>query len=211
LSASTRPSTQTEFDSCTATELVKDASPGYIDDLKVYHGNIPHDGRPLVRIKGVVREGTKDGVVNYFAPSPPERRACATASGLPFADAQQAFDGSPNKGSVRTNGDNAFQLEIQKPNAYYAGLGTRFVPPSVHLWFVDTRGKKRHVVVKSGQGVPFRSLTYPSLPTRPRKDATFYTASPTVARSQEQILRDSAYPTETMRMPSNFWGLRPPV
>ena len=29
-------------------------------------------------------------------------------------------------------------------------------------------------------------------------------------RTQEQILRDSGYPEETMKEHSNFWGLKPP-
>ena len=39
----------------------------------------------------------------------------------------------------------------------------------------------------------------------------FYKSLQTLpVRSQEQILRDSAYPKKN-KMPKNFWGLTPPV
>jgi hypothetical protein len=54
-------------------------------------------------------------------------------------------------------------------------------------------------------------LSYPMQNTLPRKDAMFYKYGWLMpVRTQEQILRDSAYPDEN-KMASNFWGLKPPL
>jgi hypothetical protein len=64
--------------------------------------------------------------------------------------------------------------------------------------------------VQVDDGIPFRMLTYPAPPTKkPRISPMFYCEPEKGARSQEAILRASAYPS-TNTMPDNFWGERPP-
>ena len=54
-------------------------------------------------------------------------------------------------------------------------------------------------------------LTYPQTPiTISRESPKFYDGGFQMPiRTQEQILRDSAYPSNN-KMPKNFWGLKPP-
>ena len=64
------------------------------------------------------------------------------------------------------------------------------------------------LVLKLGQGIPYRSLTWP----RKRNwniGPMFFCNNNLPVRNQEQILRDSAYP-KVNEEASNFWGLIPP-
>jgi hypothetical protein len=159
-----------------------------------------------LRVEGVIHEGIQNNTIYYFAASPPDYRATYTGSGLPFANAQQAFDNTPNKGNLKLL-DGTFQIDLMFPNAYYTSLGTVCVPPTLYISYTNNMGKERNVSIKLSEGIPYRSLTY----HMKRKDAMFYGHGWSLpVRTQEQILRDSDYPS-TNQMPNNFWGLRPPL
>jgi hypothetical protein len=163
------------------------------------------DGLDIV-VRGRLPAGADDGVVTYLAASPPDRRSSFSGSALPFADARQAFDRTPNRGQLQLGPDRDFEVRLKYPNAYYAGLGTVYVPPSLILEFVRG-GERMRSAVKISDGAPFRTLTYPRL----RTSASFYapaTAQPVA--TQEQILRASAYPA-TNKEPADFWGGKPPL
>ena len=67
--------------------------------------------------------------------------------------------------------------------------------------------------IQIDEGIPFRTLTYPSPPSKnPRTSPMFYHCGKNQLpiRGQEQVLRDSGYP-EVNKMPNNFWGLKPPL
>jgi len=186
-------------------------------------GKAAFEGQRAIEVRGKVDEEVRaedDGrrALHFFAASPPDLRSGPSAQNMPFASFEQAFHATPNVGSVQLNGDNEFVVrfhESEEPNAYYVGLGSQYIPPTLHVWYVkggDDLRLRQDASIKLNDGVPFRMLTYPTLPTRPRDGATFYTAAPTFARSQEQIIRESEYPAPGVRtMPPNFWGLKPPV
>ena len=157
-------------------------------------------------VVGKIKEYAKNDMIHYFAASPPDYRATYTGSGLPFANQSQAFDNSPNIGAVKLI-DNTFEIKLMYPNSYYVGLGTVYVPPSVFIKYVNIEGVERTFVVRVSDGIPYRTLTYPSS----RKNAMFYKDGWQMpVRTQEQILRDSDYPPKNM-MPTNHWGLKPPL
>lgn len=160
---------------------------------------------------GNVKEQVKEDMIHYFAASPPDYRATYTGSGLPFANQNQAFYNSPNIGYVKLI-DGSFEIKLMYPNSYYVGLGTVIVPPTVFLRYENIEGKKKTIGIKVSQGIPYRTLTYPNNNnTIPRKDAMFYKDGWMMpVRSQEQVLRDSAYPS-TNEVPANHWGLKPPL
>lgn len=163
-----------------------------------------------ISVYGKLTENIKDNVIYYFAAAPPDYRATYTGSGLPFANTAQAFDNTPNKGKVSVI-DNTFEINLMYPNSYYVGLGTVIVPPTVFLQYYNIEGFKRNVSIKISDGIPYRMLSYPMSFTLPRKDATFYKFGWMMpVRTQEQILRDSAYPVNN-EMSTNFWGLKPPL
>lgn len=148
--------------------------------------------------------------VAFVAPSPPDYRSSFSGSGLPFAGFKQAFDRTPNKGSAAVDREtNTVSLALYPPNSYYAGLGTVLIQPKVHIRYTSS-GKTVEETAPVGASVPFRTLTYPAWNTRPRTGPEFYDTGDLPVRSQEAILRASAYPTRNV-MPPNFWGTKPPL
>tara|TARA_Y100000589_G_C27134983_1_gene622159 strand:+ start:901 stop:1473 length:573 start_codon:yes stop_codon:yes gene_type:complete len=170
----------------------------------VYESN---DGDIVIR--GNVKSKSSNPTIVYWAASPPGYVTSYSGAGLPYANPDIAYEKTPNKGSVHAvNGE--FEFHIKYPNSYYAGLGTAYVPPAVHIKVCDGNDQKIHTI-KLGNGIPFRLQTYPSPPEgAPRCSPMFYdTAKKLPVRTQEQILVDSGYPSKN-EMPDNFWGLKPP-
>jgi hypothetical protein len=162
----------------------------------------------IVRIR--VNENVQDRKVFYIASAPPEFRASYSGSGLPYANPSQAFDNTENQGTITLDHMGKSEIRISYPNAYYAGLGTDYIPPTVYLNYNNGFSDKV-VSIKLSDGIPYRMLTYPIRGTVPRKDVMFYNGMWELpVRTQEQVLRDSAYPPLN-KMHANFWGLKPPV
>lgn len=153
----------------------------------------------------VIIEGRFEGRVNdqtwtYRAAAPADMRASFTGSGLPFTSPEMALQGSPNVGTVTIDSTNSFKITVKMPNSYYAAHGTVLVRPTVYLMQGD-----RTISIVVEHSIPYRTLTYQN----GRTSASFYNIKLPV-RSQEKILRDSAYPTSSTLMPINHWGLKPP-
>lgn len=147
--------------------------------------------------------------VKYWAASPADLGISFSGSGMPWANEEMAFKHTPNKGVMPLQ-NGRWALKIRRPNAYYRHLGKTYVPPTVYFCFINSQGQKQGPIhkIKLGDGIPFRSLNW-----RMRDwnaGSLFYTNSRMpLVRTQEQILYDSAYP-KVNKMPTNFWGLRPP-
>lgn len=156
-------------------------------------------------------QDTIDGKVYFWAASPPTYGTSFYGSGHPYPNPTMAYDNTPNKGVVEIKEDNTFSFNIKYPNAYYIGLGSLYVPPHVNIKLcTDEDNEDKYFNIQVDNGIPFRTLTYPSPPSnKPRISPMFYHETMNTARSQEQILRQSGYPEENV-MPDNFWGLRPP-
>uniref|UniRef100_A0A6C0BG07 Uncharacterized protein n=1 Tax=viral metagenome TaxID=1070528 RepID=A0A6C0BG07_9ZZZZ len=176
--------------------------------------NYDNDIDRQISVKGRINENIKDNKLYFVAASPPDYRATFTGSGLPFHSQIQAFQNTPNKGSIDINGyGEEFEIKLIMPNSYYVGLGTVVVPPTLYLEYVNQFDVKRNISVKLSYGIPYRSLTWPGpgQNTAPRANVMFYgTQFNLPVRSQEQILRDSCYPVQN-KMDSDFWGLKPPL
>ena len=186
-------------------------------DKKTCQGVVINEGTGNITVQGKLKL-KEDTTILYWAASPADFRSSFSGSGLPFKDPNQAFDRSPNVGAVKTqNGE--FKFTVFYPNAYYIGLGSLYVPPHVHIKVCGAKNKDIYHSIKISEGIPFRTLTHPAPPTEnPRTGPLFYHNMNLPIRSQEQILRDSAYPSHGIAnqkvveatMPKNFWGLRPP-
>jgi hypothetical protein len=144
------------------------------------------------------------GKLYYLAASPPEFKSTFAGSGLPFANAEQAFYNTPNRGVVDVALDGGFEVRLRVPNSYYVGMGTVRVPPTLYLVYYSN-SKRVTAELQVSKGVPYRSLTYPPA----RGGPIFYSAESDHARSQEEILRASAYPETNSEAP-DFWGGKPP-
>jgi len=150
--------------------------------------------------------------IKYWAASPPTYNSNFSGSGLPYPNEEVAFDKSVNVGKVNLQNGN-FSISLRYPNSYYTNMGTVYVHPEVQIQVFDSVTNKsvseiQHINL--GEGIPFRTLTYPYQRDW-NKGPMFYTNSNSMPsiRSQEQILRDSAYPNKNS-MPANFWGKKPP-
>ena len=86
------------------------------------------------------------------------------------------------------------------------GLGSVLVEPCVHIKVCED-GKSGEVeTIKLGNGIPFRSLTYPPIQkdTAPRKNPMFYAGRQNLPmRTQEEILELQGFPEEN-NMPKNY-------
>jgi hypothetical protein len=167
-------------------------------------------GEPGVfaRVRVRLAEYPDGGAVRYVATAPPHANASFSGSGMPYASADQAFYASPNRGEARVGAvdGEAELLLAARPAAYYGVGGTVRLPPAVALVY-DVGGEPRAELLDLGAWVapvPYRSLTHPYR----RASPAFYAVAPRGARSQERILRDSAYgrPEDD----ADFWGDRPP-
>jgi hypothetical protein len=145
-------------------------------------------------------EDTLDGnTFQFIAANPADHRASFSGSALPFPSPDFALEGTPNRGEMTLSNGTATLLLVL-PNSYYAALGTVLIPPTVYITY-SIRGLSKTVAIKVDDPIPFRTLTY----NAGRTDASFYQQHLPV-RSQEAIIRDSAYPEKT---PSDFWGKKP--
>ena len=171
------------------------------------HGN--------VKVKGIVKAEMGEliniiggVIVKYWAAAPPECGQSYTGSGRPFPNPEIAFEKTPNKGYAKVEG-NEFNLVLKLPNSYYKDCGRILIPPAVRFKLCDSRGTTLSKVytIHLGEPIPFRAETWDN-----KRDwnegPLFYCDEGLPIRTQEQILRDSAYP-KVMAEPPNFWGLKP--
>ena len=158
-----------------------------------------------------------DLYMEYWAASPPTYLQNFSGSGLPYPTKEIAFENSPNRGRIPIR-DSEVQVTIDYPNSYYDEGGSIYVPPTFSFIIRDKNGKDVTAIneMRLGEGIPYRTLQWPRqrhwlASAKPFGGSMFYTnlEMPKV-RSQEQILRESAYPLTNMEA-KNFWGLKPPM
>lgn len=178
--------------------------------VKIYgnpYGNIVVSGET----KDILGElnFSNDIFVKYWAANRPNYGISFAGSGLPFPNEHIAFQDTDNAGVADVK-NGAFSFNIHYPNSYYVQMGKKYVPPQVKIQFCSKNNVNLtgvHVITL-GNGIPFRSLTWP----RKRnwnKGSMFFCNNNLPVRTQEQILKDSAYPCVN-KEPSNFWGTMPP-
>ena len=183
----------------------------HFEEQRRVGGDVQYDGSGNLTIRGRIRNADASSYLVFWAANPPDYRTSFSGSGLPYPNSEIAYESSPNRGTVKLGADGAFEFSLRYPSGYYTGLGTVYMMPHVYIQ-VNSKDKiGTPVLVRAGEGTPFRLLTYPPVPaTAPRCSPNFYAAGASQpVRTQEQILRDSAYPS-TNEMPKNFWGLTPP-
>ncbi len=165
-----------------------------------------------MKVTGNINEFVKDKKIKYIAASPADHRSSYTGSGLPYQNQLQAFDNTPNIGIADLTYNNSFTIDLMYPNSYQIGLGSVLQGPTLYIQYHDVNQKEKILSICIGQPIPYRQLTYSDGQyTRARKDVTFYdTQFNLKPRSQEDILRSSAYPCDN-NMNVDFWGSRPPL
>ncbi len=166
--------------------------------------NDKHD----IVVSGMIHDTIKDNIVYFLASNPLDRRTSFNGSGFPYANPEQAFEATPNKGTVQAT-MGSFKIPLLFPNSFYVNLGNNLIAPSLFLKWTTFSGEERHATIKLGNPVPYRFLQYPKEYTLARIDATFYHAHHNLpVRSQEQVFKDSIYPSIN-KMHEDYWGLKP--
>ena len=170
-------------------------------------GSLTTNGVGDITVKGSVKSGASDAKVIFWAASPPNYRQSYSGSGLPFPNPEMAYENTPNKGIVRAVNGN-FSIKMFFPNSFYIDLGTTYVPPHINFEVCEGNNKKSFAV-QIGEGIPYRTLTYAPPGGRSRTDPFFYKQADTPDfRTQEEILRESAFPSENKYAP-DYWGGKP--
>jgi hypothetical protein len=184
------------------------------DSMFIFNLNIKMKNNNAYMISGTIdgsigaMSNSEKLYVKYSAPNPPTYNSNFSGSGLPFPTEEIAFENTPNKGVAEiVNGQ--FSFTIRYPNSYYINMGSVYVGPHVKLLIVDKDNRELSPVenIKLGQGIPFRTLTWP-VQRNWNMGPLFYENKDLPVRTQYQILLDSAYPS-TNKVPNNFWGTMP--
>ena len=183
-------------------------------DDEFCNGVVERQPNGNILVKGDLKISEQNVKIVYWASNPADLNHSFSGSGLPFYSPDQAFSNMVNTGSLISNG-NSFEFKLFYPNSYYVGLGSVYVPPQVYIKICNPNVKSNVQVINLGNGIPFRTLTYPAPPSKNHRNSPlFYTNNNLPIRTQEQILRDSAYPVFNIlppKTPDNFWGLKPAI
>jgi hypothetical protein len=158
-----------------------------------------------IRVKFTLHHAKPNSNVQYVASASAGRNNSFTGSALPYPSEEIAFDNTPFKGNVMLQGTTGEIILDDLPNSYYVKLGSLLIPPAIKLSYLcKTDGSQKITYIVLCDSIPYRTLTYDYR----RSSPGFYDVDLPV-RSQEQVLRDSAYdPTYDVR--KSFWALRPP-
>ena len=156
-------------------------------------------------VRGFEPSIISSATIIFWAANPPTYNGSFTGSGIPFPNPEIAYHNTINKGSVKTIGGH-YEFKIRFPNAYYVGLGSKYIEPCVHIKICQEDGDDQIKTIKLGKGIPFRTLSHSNtqVHTYSKDNSSFYIGrDKSTMRTQEQILRDSQYPSDN-KMPDNF-------
>ncbi len=121
-----------------------------------------------VRIPFVINDNIDDNIVHYIAACPHDTRTSFSGSGYPFVNYEQAFENTPNMGSIVVKDNTEYNINLIYPNSFY--IHSHLVNPTLFI-----RYKKNNIYVLKaiviGNHIPFRSLYHPS---KRDQGATFY-------------------------------------
>tara|TARA_Y100000590_G_scaffold468679_1_gene652535 strand:- start:2352 stop:2921 length:570 start_codon:yes stop_codon:yes gene_type:complete len=172
-------------------------------------GAVVNKGNGNFLVKGSVK-GAGNPTVLYWAAAPANYRSSFSGSALPFPNPEVAYENTPNVGAVKAPGGN-FEFNLHYPNSYYTRLGSVYKSPRVHIKVCREDGTGEVQTILLGTGVPYRLLTFSPPPCDiPPYGPLFYKKRYNgPPRSQEQILKDSQYPS-TNKWYKGFWGDKPP-
>lgn len=164
-----------------------------------------------------------DGRVYYNAPDPINTLTSYSGSAIPFPNKEFAYSNKLNVGSVKLNDQSGdFRIKMNVPNSYYSDFkGTIILPVITISYKLEDKEYSQDILVKN---IPYRSQYYP--PGREQDKAHFYSRGWRLpVRTQEQILRSSAYPNLEKNVfeytkhgnidlggdYNTYWNMKPPM
>ena len=169
-------------------------------DFTIENSNNNYD----IIINGIIKHNIDNNLVFYYAASPPDYNNSYSGSGMPFHSKFQAFYETPNIGKVKVE-SNKFIIKINKPNSYYESIAESdtITKPYIMIYYY-MNGEKIMKKIELDEEIHYRDIRYNKSHTG---NVLFYDNMNLPIRSQEQVLRDSAYNTKG----NSFWNLKPPV
>jgi len=127
-------------------------------------GRIQYDSSTgLVRIYGSFKNHPNQGI-EYLAASPLHRNYSYSGSGLPYPNAEVAYQDTVNKGIIQTDSAGSFSFVLLQPSAYYVRQGKILLKPHVNI---KPQKACKVFTVTISEIVPNRSLK--NLPDRPNR------------------------------------------
>jgi hypothetical protein len=171
-------------------------------DINSIHckGHVEYENKNDIIIRGVINDYVIDNILYYSAPCPPKYNGSFSGSGLPYFSREQAYENTPNKGSVVLDSEGNFVITLIKPNSYYSDFDNLNCPEIEIIY----NKNKLFTVKLDHEKIAHRLLSYPEL--RKSEGVLFYARQMPI-RSQERILLDSDYKKKESQ---DFWGLKPP-
>ena len=148
-----------------------------------------------------------DGQVAFQIAMPCDHRTSFEGSGLPFPSFEHAFNPCQSGYVVREVGGD-FVLPAHPPNAYVGASGRLSVPMARLVYSALGERVDEWVPISGVTPIRHRTLTHDAHRTSP----SYYDARGRLeVRSQERILRESAYGHAFDREVDFGWGVRPRV
>uniref|UniRef100_A0A6C0KZD7 Uncharacterized protein n=1 Tax=viral metagenome TaxID=1070528 RepID=A0A6C0KZD7_9ZZZZ len=164
---------------------------------------VRRDTQGRILVSGHIRKFQGRQIIEWVAPNLPTRGIGFNGSGLPFANSDQAYERTPNRGKIDSP-DGSFTINLNGlPNAYYTGLGSTYVPPVLMLETVGDHGKHRCHVFLSPIATPYRWIA--GAPPGPKTEspdeigrAMYYNGRESLGlfTNQEALLRAKGYPAD---------------
>lgn len=91
-----------------------------------------------LQLTGHINGRVNDKLITYVAAAPADIRSSACGSVLPFENADQAFNNTPNTGKIQLGYNNSFTIDLLTPNSYFEysnDLGKVLVQPCVFITY----------------------------------------------------------------------------
>ena len=181
-------------------------------------------GNVLVYGKITTFAGAKQNIY-WIAPKGAHRCFSFAGSGLPYHNADQAFDNTENTGTVNST-EGSFTIEMPTlPSAYYTGLGSTYVPPvlMVETTRLDNGQKFKTHVFLTPEGIPYRwtAGSPPGPRSAPKENevgrSMYYNGREDLPlfQNQEMLCRYKGYPADETayalpgRIDANPWANTP--
>ncbi len=120
-------------------------------------GKVYQNSKGNFLVTGRVHTNKHNAIVEYIAASPADHRSSYAGSGLPFPNAEMAYENTPNRGAVKTT-NGYFEIRISYPNAFYVEQGTKLLRPHLLIKTCE-KDNEEITVVPLGENIPDRTLT----------------------------------------------------
>lgn len=108
-----------------------------------------------IEVYGKITEVVPTNKVSFVAACPPDSRSSFTGSGLPYENANIAFDNTPNIGEIELDRNSAFTIKLYVPASYYEysiDHGKVLVPPCIFITY-----NNKTVRIQIEHAISFRS------------------------------------------------------